>query len=73
MRRTFEPLEPLSSIFWSFCIRYVKIYIKFPFILYTLFSCSLIGIEVTRENVKIYFFNLFQICIKKITFWIKSI
>ena len=66
MRRMFESLEPLSSIFQSFWVKYAKIYIKFPFIWRTLLLCSLIYIRVTPEIVKIYIFYFFQICRKKL-------
>ena len=61
MRYMFEPLKPLSFIFQSFCVKYVKIYKKFPFICCTLLFCSLIINRVTWENVKIWIFHIFQI------------
>ena len=66
MRRMFEPLEHLSSIFQNFWIKYAKIYIKFPFIWCILLFCSLVFIRATWENVKIYTFYFFQICRKKL-------
>ena len=55
-----------SIHFSEFWIKYVKIYIKFPFIWCTLLFCSLIFIRVTWENVKIHIFYFFIICQKKI-------
>ena len=65
MRRMFEPLEPLSFIFQSFCVKYVKIYIKFPSIWCTLLFCSLIINRVTWENEKNLNFPFFPNCWKK--------
>ena len=52
-----DSLEFLHKICWKLC--------KIPFILCTLLSCSLIAIEVTTENVKIYFFHFFSNLNKK--------